>query len=220
MHNTLKDIRTQFRLSMNGIVSQSMREKGAVYKLNFGVSLPKIREIAQRYTKDAALAEALWQEDVREMKILATLLQPLDSFTVEQAELWAAGVKQQEIAEQLCMNLLQELPFAEELAMKWICREEEFFVVMGFLLLARLYMKGFCLRQEYMPLFMRRAKEVMDVGLSRSQRASLLALKYYGRQSSEQADIVLLALADYPLSGSPEREEFYEDLKFEFQYYQ
>ena len=33
----LKDIKTQLRLSMNGAVSQSMREKGLLYKLNFGV---------------------------------------------------------------------------------------------------------------------------------------------------------------------------------------
>ena len=33
----LKEIKTQLRLSMNGAVSQSMREKGLVYKLNFGV---------------------------------------------------------------------------------------------------------------------------------------------------------------------------------------
>mgnify|MGYP007112425563 CR=1 FL=1 len=36
----LKEIKTQLRLSMNGAVSQSMREKGLVYKLNFGVELP------------------------------------------------------------------------------------------------------------------------------------------------------------------------------------
>lgn len=36
----LKDIKTQLRLSMNGAVSRSMREKGLVYKLNFGVEIP------------------------------------------------------------------------------------------------------------------------------------------------------------------------------------
>ena len=41
----LKDIKTQLRLSMNGAVSQSMRKKGLVYKLNFGCLL---------YTSDAA----------------------------------------------------------------------------------------------------------------------------------------------------------------------
>ena len=34
----LKEIKTQLRLSMNGAVSQSMREKGLVYKLNFGAA--------------------------------------------------------------------------------------------------------------------------------------------------------------------------------------
>ena len=43
LHQRLKDIKTQLRLSMNGAVSQSMREKGLVYKLNFGVELPRIK---------------------------------------------------------------------------------------------------------------------------------------------------------------------------------
>mgnify|MGYP001440737557 CR=1 FL=1 len=47
----LKDIKTQLRLSMNGAVSQSMREKGLVYKLNFGVELPRIKMIAEGYEK-------------------------------------------------------------------------------------------------------------------------------------------------------------------------
>ena len=38
LHQRLKDIKTQLRLSMNGAVSQSMREKGLVYKLNCPVS--------------------------------------------------------------------------------------------------------------------------------------------------------------------------------------
>ena len=33
INEQLKDIKTQLRLSMNGAVSQSMREKGLVYKL-------------------------------------------------------------------------------------------------------------------------------------------------------------------------------------------
>ena len=71
LHEQLKDIKTQLRLSMNGAVSQSMREKGLVYKLNFGVELPRIKGIAAAYEKDHALAQALWKEDIRECKILA-----------------------------------------------------------------------------------------------------------------------------------------------------
>ena len=67
----LKDIKTQLRLSMNGVVSQSMREKGLNYKLNFGVELPRIKSIAAAYEKNHELAQTLWKEDIRECKILA-----------------------------------------------------------------------------------------------------------------------------------------------------
>ena len=67
----LKDIKTQLRLSMNGAVSQSMREKGLVYKLNFGVEIPRIKMIAEGYEKNHDLAQALWKEDIRECKIMA-----------------------------------------------------------------------------------------------------------------------------------------------------
>ena len=46
---------------MNGAVSQSMREKGLVYKLNFGVELPRIKMIAENYEKNHDLAQALWK---------------------------------------------------------------------------------------------------------------------------------------------------------------
>ena len=65
---------------MNGAVSQSMREKGLVYKLNFGVELPRIKMIAESYEKNHDLAQALWKEDIRECKILAGMLQPIETF--------------------------------------------------------------------------------------------------------------------------------------------
>ena len=61
LHEQLKEIKTQLRLSMNGVVSQSMREKGLVYKLNFGVELPRIKAIAEGYEKEHSLAQALWK---------------------------------------------------------------------------------------------------------------------------------------------------------------
>jgi len=45
----IKEIKTQLRLSMNGVASQSMREKGLAYKINFGVELPRLKEIAKQY---------------------------------------------------------------------------------------------------------------------------------------------------------------------------
>ena len=83
----LKNIKTQLRLSMNGVASASMREKGLSYKLNFGVELPRLKSIASTYTKDHELAQALWKENIRECKILAGLLQPVDTFSPEIADI-------------------------------------------------------------------------------------------------------------------------------------
>ena len=68
LQNELKEIRTQLRLAMNGVISTSMREKGIVYKLNFGVPLPEIKQIAATHKPDSELAAALWKEDIREFK--------------------------------------------------------------------------------------------------------------------------------------------------------
>ena len=114
LHEQLKDIKTQLRLSMNGAVSQSMREKGLVYKLNFGVELPRIKGIAAAYEKNHTLAQALWKEDIRECKILAGLLQPVETFLPEIADIWIDTMPTVEIAELTSLNLFQLLPYAPD----------------------------------------------------------------------------------------------------------
>ena len=137
----LKDIKTQLRLSMNGVVSQSMREKGLNYKLNFGVELPRIKSIAAAYEKNHELAQTLWKEDIRECKILAGLLQPVETFFPEIADIWVENMPNIEIAELTCMNLFQHLPYAPAKSFHWIASEEEYAQICGFLTIARLLMK-------------------------------------------------------------------------------
>jgi hypothetical protein len=216
MEDIIKDMRGKLRRAMNGVAAAGMRAHGIDYKMNFGVSLPEIKEIALQYIKDAALAERLWKEDVRELKIMATLLQPYDAFTCEQAERWALDIRYMEIAEQYCINLLQHLPFAGTLAAGWIPREEGFMQVTGFLLYVRLFSNNYRLPDGQEQVFLDTARRVMDKGISRSQRAAVLALKRYGRQSRQQAYRALDSIAGYAASHSPEKQEFYNDIQFEF----
>ena len=85
---TVRTIKQSFRLLMNGVTAQSMRDKGVQYKLNWGASLLHLREMAAEYEKDYDLAIALWKEPIRECKILATLLMPTDQLLPEVAEIW------------------------------------------------------------------------------------------------------------------------------------
>ena len=88
----LKAIKRSFRLFMNGVTSQSMREKGLDYKINWGISQPDLRRIASSYDKDMELADMLWAEKIRECRMLATLLCPAEEMTVEKAVEWSASV--------------------------------------------------------------------------------------------------------------------------------
>ena len=58
---TIRKIKTELRLAMNGVASAYMRENGMNYKLNFGVELPRLRDIAAGFPADHDLAQALWK---------------------------------------------------------------------------------------------------------------------------------------------------------------
>ncbi|MCD8044998.1 MAG: DNA alkylation repair protein [Tannerellaceae bacterium] len=214
----IKDIRIQLRRFMNGVVSDSLRRSGVNYKLIFGVSLPRIKQIASGYTPDKQLAEQLWEQDVRELKILATMLYPPEEFTQETAEQWIKNIHHLELVEQLTLNLLRHTPYAVSLASGWLNSEEEYTAVAGFLLMSRLFAQGTLLPEETVQLFLDQAETACSGGVSRKQRVAIGALKRYGKQGAAQVKQVLEKFARYPDSGVPEQEEIYNDLKFEFEY--
>ena len=68
LQDEIREIRKQLRLAMNGVISTSMREKGIVYKLNFGVPYPEIKGIARKHKPNGELAAALWKEDILSLR--------------------------------------------------------------------------------------------------------------------------------------------------------
>ena len=170
---------------MNGMVSQSMREKGMEYKLNFGIEYPRIKEIAAGYEPDHELAQALWKENIRECKILAGLLQPADTFYPEIADIWIEGMDYPELAEYTVMNLFQRLPYASEVVFRWMADEREMFQLCGFLLMARLLMKGERLNERAEAEFLDQACTAVEGDCGPVQKAASVALRKYAHQSRE-----------------------------------
>ena len=155
VNERVKEIKRSFRQMMDGAVAQSMRDKGVTYKLNWGATLPRLRELADEIAGEADrsaevpdfryhLAIALWKEDVRECKILATMLMPADKMLPEIVDIWMEQIPSQEIAEQVAFNLWQHLPYAPEKAYQWIAGGQEYNQLCGFHVLCRLFMN----RQE------------------------------------------------------------------------
>lgn len=120
---TIKEIKRSFRTLMNGVTAQSMRDKGVDYHINWGASLGHLREMAEEYGKNEAVATGLWKEDVRECKILATLMMPAESFAADMALLWIEQLRSQEMAEMLALNLLQYIPEAQSISLQMLAEE-------------------------------------------------------------------------------------------------
>lgn len=214
---------------MNGVISTSMRQKGMNYKLIFGVPIPEIKHIAAAHEPDAELARALWKEDVREMKILATLLFPAGSMTQEEALAWMREIPYPEIAEQCCNNLFPTVEQPDQLALKFLAdKKSPFGRMCGFLLWAQLFKKNLAVEKSRVEAFLVECTCTMhpdvEVGATASswqeKQAAVQALKFFGRLSSANAQDALSVIAE---DGQPETEElkaYYDDLQFEFAYYE
>ena len=141
-HQKLMEIKRSFRLLMNGPGSQSMRDKGLGYKINWGVPFTELKKMAEEYGKDYDLAIELWKEDIRECKILATLIMPADKMLAEITDLWMEQINNQEMIEMLVFNLLQNVEYAPVIAYQWIASDKPLYEMAGFHLLSRLFAKG------------------------------------------------------------------------------
>ena len=146
----VKEIKLSMRQMMDGAVAKSMRDKGVAYKLNWGATLPRLSEKADelRARQDMTaedlshLAIALWKEDVRECKILATMVMPPERMLPEVLDIWMEQIPSQEIAEQLAFNLVQHLPYAAEKAYQWIAGSRPYEQLCGYHVMSRLFMNG------------------------------------------------------------------------------
>ncbi|MGN0258757.1 MAG: DNA alkylation repair protein [Bacteroides sp.] len=159
LHEQLRAVKQQLRLAMNGVASQSMRQKGLLYKINFGVELPRLKQIAATFPKEHHLAQALWKEEIRECKILATMLQPVESFLPEIADIWVERIPTQEMAEIASMYLFQHLPYAPQKSLQWMASEDEMTQACGLLTAARLL-------QQKGDLTERVENELLDQGIA------------------------------------------------------
>lgn len=107
------ELRKAFFAHRNGVVADALRAAGDSHSIVMGCQLTDVVAIASNYTPDAELAQALWNDHGhRECRMAATMLYPVDEFTIETAMEWCLGVESTEIADVLCHRLLRKLPFA------------------------------------------------------------------------------------------------------------
>ena len=175
----LQLIKRDFRSLMNGTAAASLREKGLHYRLIFGVEWPQLMRLSAEIGKDHDLAQALWKEDIRECRLLAGLIQPVETFSLELADVWIETMHYPEEAQYTVLSLFRHLPHVSEAAFQWIARSEEMYRLCGWLVLARLFMKGVPLNTRSEDEFIDQAEtSLQDPSLAVRVAARNAVLKY------------------------------------------
>ena len=114
------------RKQMNGAVADSMYYYGARYGLNYGVSLPTIRQIATTEERNHALAQYLYKQQVRELRLAALHIAEPKLMTINEADFWAEGVINSEVAEEMAFALLRYADALPAIFTEWISSDNEF----------------------------------------------------------------------------------------------
>lgn len=113
---TIKNIKHLFFTYRNGMLADTLRKYGDPHKIIFGLDIPRIAEIARSVSPSVELADALWKDsEVRESRLLATYLFPVEAIDMENALDLISNVRTREEADMLSFRLLKRLPFATEL---------------------------------------------------------------------------------------------------------
>ena len=192
----INDIKKELHANMNGVASAHARQTED-YRVNWGVELPRVRNIAdeiaenciQRNLSQRELAQALWKESTRECKILACMLMPADEFDEEVCDIWAESIHTEEIATMFCLFPMQRLRYASTKAYEWMAREERMLQTCGFLTLCHL-MRKYELSPDAQEEFLDQAAASLD------NKYALKALQIYASLSEDNARKVK-KVADY-----------------------
>ena len=184
--DNIRRIKAEFRQGMNGVASAKMRELGAQYKVNFGIEYPRLQM-------------ALWKDNIRECRILAAMLQPVETFDRDFADLWIETIDNVEIAQYTSMNLFQHLPFASEIAFNWMADEREMYQICGFSIATRLIMRNVAFNGEAQNELIDQSLTAMQDKYPSVQKAAFSCLLKFVSSGADEAAKVKSTFASLQL---------------------
>ncbi len=150
----------------------------------YGIPMPDLRKFAKSIGKDHALALQLWNTEMHEARILASLVDRPQEVTPEQMEDWVADFNAWDVCDQVCSNLFSRTPHAITKALAWSHREAEFVKRAGFSMMAYITVHHKKAKDEtFLPFFERIAAEAYDER-NFVKKAVNWALRQLGKRNS------------------------------------
>ena len=120
----------------DGVSSQA--RFGIETRRAYGIRVPVLRKLARETGKNHRLAQQLWETEIHEARLLATMIADPKQMTEKLMNRWAADLDSWDLCDGCCGNLFDKTEFAYKKAEEWSLRLEEFVKRAAFALMASL----------------------------------------------------------------------------------
>jgi 3-methyladenine DNA glycosylase AlkD len=102
----------------------------------YGIRIPVLRKMAKEIGTNHELAQALWNTEMHEARILASMIDDPKRVCEAQMEAWVKDFNSWDLCDQVCGNLFDKTELAFDKAVEWAGREEEYVKRAGFAIMA------------------------------------------------------------------------------------
>ena len=132
---------------------EGMKRFGINVDKAFGISVTKLRSIAKKIGKDHQLAIQLWNSEIHEARILASMVDDPNLVTKSQMNNWVKDFNSWDLCDQVCSNLFCKTSYAEDKIFEWSKSKKEFIRRAAFSLIACLAVRDKKRRDEEFLIF-------------------------------------------------------------------
>lgn len=192
MDEKVIDIIAQIKQRMNGAVVESMRESGIIYKVSYGVTIPELKEIALPYKGNHDLAIQLFEQDIRECKIIASIIDDPALVTGDQIDNWCDDFVNSELVEQVCNNLFWKSDFALSRSYEWCIDDDELMKKAGLLIIG-LRASDTSIKDSIFEPYIGIVEEIAESEEEILSNPTLFALRQIAKRSDSLNDKVIQA---------------------------
>ena len=160
---------------------KNMKRFGIVSRYRMlGISRTELRKIARKLPKDLELAKALWNTDILEAKVLATMIVDPKKFPRELARKWVEEVDNWDLCDQLVVNVLWRTNYARELIKELWKSDKEFVKRAALVIMAKFAMSD--MPNDKVEEFMPYVKEGLRDRRKYVKKAAQWAKRYLERR--------------------------------------
>ena len=132
----IDEVITLLKQKANPVHLAGMKRYGIDNTMALGIPVPELRKLSMFIKKDHTLALQLWESNLHEARILASMIDDPALVTPGQFDKWVMEFTSWDICDQVCGNLFDRTPFAMEKALAFSSAKQEFVKRAGFVLMA------------------------------------------------------------------------------------